>query len=335
MPRSSRIDGSSWISWLPSAATSSSGSSLGGSSITARSVPTHHATMGRCRAMRSATGWRTRCARASSAPAVPSAPPSCSMRLASGGSCRALPFAGSTPTRRCSSEGCGRCCCSRCTRWRWRASPSTATTATTRGVDCSAPPTSSPRPRSVRPPRPSARSGSSAASMSTSTVSRPTGGSTRRSIRISCVGCTSPRSTASSPPTRTTAIIRSRVRTATSTWPRRRSSPASSASRLRPSRNARCATNSVPTGRSCGGRARPARWRSTCSCSHRCRSPRGPAYLMLGAAAVALLPRWARAPLRLPYMPIAERVALRPAGEAVTRTLRWALARRPTAAEPD
>ena len=36
-----------------------------------------------------------------------------------------------------------------------------------------------------------------------------------------------------------------------------------------------------------------------------------------------------------PYMPIAERVALRPAGEAVTRTLRWALARRPTDAEPD
>ena len=60
-----------------------------------------------------------------------------------------------------------------------------------------------------------------------------------------------------------------------------------------------------------------------------------PAYLMLGAAAVALLPRWARAPLRLPYLPIAERVALRPAGDAVTRTLRWALARRPTAAEPD
>ena len=60
-----------------------------------------------------------------------------------------------------------------------------------------------------------------------------------------------------------------------------------------------------------------------------------PAYLLLGAAAVALLPRWARAPLRLPYLPIAERVAVRPAGEAVTRTLRWALARRPTDAAPD
>jgi len=60
-----------------------------------------------------------------------------------------------------------------------------------------------------------------------------------------------------------------------------------------------------------------------------------PAYLLLGAAAVALLPRWARAPLRLPYLPIAERVALRPAGDVVTRTLRWALARRPTVAAPD
>jgi uncharacterized protein (DUF2236 family) len=60
-----------------------------------------------------------------------------------------------------------------------------------------------------------------------------------------------------------------------------------------------------------------------------------PAYLLLGAAAVALLPRWARAPLRLPYLPIAERVAVRPAGEAVTRTLRWALTRRPNDAAPD
>jgi uncharacterized protein (DUF2236 family) len=50
-----------------------------------------------------------------------------------------------------------------------------------------------------------------------------------------------------------------------------------------------------------------------------------PAYVMLAGAAVALLPRWARAPLRLPYLPVAEAVALRPAGELVTRTLRWAL----------
>ncbi|MGH9133867.1 MAG: oxygenase MpaB family protein [Ilumatobacteraceae bacterium] len=60
-----------------------------------------------------------------------------------------------------------------------------------------------------------------------------------------------------------------------------------------------------------------------------------PAYLLLGGAAVALLPRWARAPLRLPYLPIAERVAIRPAGEVVTRTLRWALSQRRPAEAPD
>jgi uncharacterized protein (DUF2236 family) len=52
-------------------------------------------------------------------------------------------------------------------------------------------------------------------------------------------------------------------------------------------------------------------------------------YTMLAAAAVALLPRWARSPLRLPYLPVAEALALRPAGDAVTRTLRWALRPRP------
>ncbi len=51
---------------------------------------------------------------------------------------------------------------------------------------------------------------------------------------------------------------------------------------------------------------------------------RGP-YAVLSAAAVALLPRWARAPLRLPYLPVFEAVAVRPAGDALTTTLRWAL----------
>jgi uncharacterized protein (DUF2236 family) len=50
-----------------------------------------------------------------------------------------------------------------------------------------------------------------------------------------------------------------------------------------------------------------------------------PAYAMIAAAAVALLPRWARLPLRLPWMPVAEAVAVRPAGEVITRTLRWAM----------
>lgn len=50
-----------------------------------------------------------------------------------------------------------------------------------------------------------------------------------------------------------------------------------------------------------------------------------PLYGVLAAAAVASLPRWARLPLRLPYLPVAEAVAVRPAGDALTRTLRWAL----------
>jgi uncharacterized protein (DUF2236 family) len=51
-----------------------------------------------------------------------------------------------------------------------------------------------------------------------------------------------------------------------------------------------------------------------------------PAYAMIAAAAVALLPAWARLPLRLPYLPVAEAVAIRPVGAAVTRILRWAVA---------
>jgi uncharacterized protein (DUF2236 family) len=55
-----------------------------------------------------------------------------------------------------------------------------------------------------------------------------------------------------------------------------------------------------------------------------------PAYLLIAGAAVALLPRHARLPLRLPYLPVTEKVALRPAGDAITRTLRWALHRHPS-----
>lgn len=51
-----------------------------------------------------------------------------------------------------------------------------------------------------------------------------------------------------------------------------------------------------------------------------------PAYGILGAAAVSLLPVWARWPLRLPWFPMTERVVVRGAGSALTRTLRWALA---------
>lgn len=50
-----------------------------------------------------------------------------------------------------------------------------------------------------------------------------------------------------------------------------------------------------------------------------------PVYGMIASAAVALLPRWARLPLWLPYLPVTEALALRPAGAAVTRTIRWAM----------
>jgi uncharacterized protein (DUF2236 family) len=50
-----------------------------------------------------------------------------------------------------------------------------------------------------------------------------------------------------------------------------------------------------------------------------------PVYGVIAASAVALLPRWARTPLRLPWMPITERVAVQPVGQVLTRGLRWAL----------
>ncbi len=50
-----------------------------------------------------------------------------------------------------------------------------------------------------------------------------------------------------------------------------------------------------------------------------------PFYGVLAGAAVASLPRWARWPLRLPHLPVAEAIVVRPAGDALVRTLRWAM----------
>ncbi|MGZ5389780.1 MAG: oxygenase MpaB family protein, partial [Aeromicrobium sp.] len=50
-----------------------------------------------------------------------------------------------------------------------------------------------------------------------------------------------------------------------------------------------------------------------------------PGYSLLAAAAVGLLPRWAREPLRLPYLPTAEATAVRATGTAITSTIRWAM----------
>lgn len=51
-----------------------------------------------------------------------------------------------------------------------------------------------------------------------------------------------------------------------------------------------------------------------------------PAYGLLSAAAVSLLPVWARLPLRLPWLPVSERVLVAPAGKVLVTTLRWAMA---------
>ena len=49
-------------------------------------------------------------------------------------------------------------------------------------------------------------------------------------------------------------------------------------------------------------------------------------YSALSAAAVGLLPAWARRHLWLPYLPITEATVVRVGGAAVTRTIRWAMA---------
>ncbi|MFK4149903.1 oxygenase MpaB family protein [Streptomyces sp. NPDC004065] len=50
-----------------------------------------------------------------------------------------------------------------------------------------------------------------------------------------------------------------------------------------------------------------------------------PFYGVLAANAVSLLPSWARALLRLPRVPLVEDITVRPAGLALTRTIRWAM----------
>jgi uncharacterized protein (DUF2236 family) len=53
--------------------------------------------------------------------------------------------------------------------------------------------------------------------------------------------------------------------------------------------------------------------------------PARPPYGVLAAAAVAMMPRWARGPLHLPYLPRAEATVVRAGGHLATRTIRWAL----------
>jgi uncharacterized protein (DUF2236 family) len=48
-------------------------------------------------------------------------------------------------------------------------------------------------------------------------------------------------------------------------------------------------------------------------------------YGVLAAAAVSLLPGWARRPLYLPRLPMTETVLVRPAGQVVVHAIRWAI----------
>lgn len=51
-----------------------------------------------------------------------------------------------------------------------------------------------------------------------------------------------------------------------------------------------------------------------------------PAYGVLMAAGIALMPDWSRRPLRLPRLPLVERTVIRTLGSAATGTIRWAMA---------
>lgn len=50
-----------------------------------------------------------------------------------------------------------------------------------------------------------------------------------------------------------------------------------------------------------------------------------PAYGVLMAAGIALMPRWTRRPLRLPWLPVSERTVVRTLGTVATGTIRWAM----------
>ncbi|NHA00906.1 DUF2236 domain-containing protein [Nocardioides sp. W3-2-3] len=50
-----------------------------------------------------------------------------------------------------------------------------------------------------------------------------------------------------------------------------------------------------------------------------------PAYGVLAAAAVGLMPTWTRLPLRLPWLPVTERTVVRVLGGAAVDTVRWAM----------
>jgi uncharacterized protein (DUF2236 family) len=49
-------------------------------------------------------------------------------------------------------------------------------------------------------------------------------------------------------------------------------------------------------------------------------------YTAIAASSIAILPVWSRSMLRLPWLPLTERLALQPLGSAISKTIRWAIA---------
>ena len=201
----------------------------------------------------------------------------------------------------CSSEAWHRSCSRACILWRWPEWRSTPATARIPSVALSGPPCSWARPPSDRASRPKPPSVASARSMRPSPA-RPTPAlPTLRRIRISCRGCTSPRSAPSSRPI-------SAMAHETSLAPRSVAELEAQLTAYRPelslSRHARAVRNFVLVGVR--------------------RTPHeAAAYGILSAAAQGVLPRWARHQLRLPSIPLADRLAVQPAATFLTGALRW------------
>ena len=91
----------------------------------------------------------------------------------------------------------------------------------------------------------------------------------------------------------------------------------------RPRRRSR--SGSRPSDRSSQARPRPARRPGSCCSTRRSRSPARAPYALLAAAAVELLPPWARAPLRLPHLPVIGPTLVRGGGQVVTMGIRWVM----------
>jgi uncharacterized protein (DUF2236 family) len=49
-------------------------------------------------------------------------------------------------------------------------------------------------------------------------------------------------------------------------------------------------------------------------------------YSLIAAAAIAILPAWARSDLQLPYLPLTEQLVVKPIGQLLSSTIRWATA---------